>query len=62
MFNLLKRFFLFILILTFNSFLVGDQNNRGLEILKKTDENMSGYGDSQSRLVMQLINAKGEVR
>ena len=61
MFNLLKRFFLFILILTFNSFLVGDQNNYGLEILKKTDKNMSGYGDSQSRLVMQLINAKGEI-
>ena len=61
MFNLLKRFFLFILILNFNSFLVGDQNNYGLEILKKTDKNMSGYGDSQSRLVMQLINAKGEI-
>ena len=61
MFNLLKRFFLFILILNFNSFLVGDQNNYGLEILKKTDKNMSGYGDSQSILVMQLINAKGEI-
>ena len=36
MFNLLKRFFLFILILNFNSFLVGDQNNYGLEILSPT--------------------------
>ncbi len=61
MFISLKKYIFLIIFFSLTCYASGEENNKGLQIAKKADGTMSGYGDSQSKLVMKLINKRGEI-